>query len=152
MREILFRGKRTDTGEWVEGYYIPVEKCPAIFDCDDPDNRAWWDYGEARLWGCYEVDPSTVGQFTGLTDKNGKKVFEHDIIQFRFEGDAEPPSTPPVWYETGHVFWHEQLLGWYVAFADDLDGIPIQEYDDHEDIFVVGNSFDNPELLEEVHE
>lgn len=70
-REILFKAKRLDNGEWVEGYYIgPVGVLDVHEICDIHDITG------TRV----EVDPSTVCQYTGLTDKNGKKIFEGDII------------------------------------------------------------------------
>lgn len=85
MREILFKAKRLDNGEWVEGlptgaredgsYYIVTN----VYGMDERfgiGNR-----GEYRLFhDAYRVDPSTVCEYTGLTDKNGKKIFEHDVV------------------------------------------------------------------------
>ena len=72
MREILFKAKRLSDGEWVEGYYIgPVGVLNVHEICDIHDTTG------TRV----EVDPSTVCQYTGLTDKNGKKVFVGDIVR-----------------------------------------------------------------------
>lgn len=72
MREILFKAKRLDNGEWVEGYYIgPIGVLDVHEICDVHDITG------PRV----EVDPSTVCEYTGLTDKNGKKVFVGDIVR-----------------------------------------------------------------------
>ena len=104
MREILFRGKRCDNSEWVQGYYIRAE-------------HHWHNHGIHKDWitlgasanggwfalhNKYAVKSETVGQFTGLTDKNGKKVFENDIIVICYETDGEEFT------ETKRVHYNEK--------------------------------------------
>lgn len=75
MREILFKARRLSDGEWVEGYYIgPIGVLDVHEICDIHDITG------PRV----EVDPSTVCQYTGLTDKNGKRIFENDIITTKY--------------------------------------------------------------------
>lgn len=130
MREILFRGKRVDNGEWVEGNFIK-------------DN--WGDtYGEliygilqdreapAGLagWIPKRVLPETVGEYTGLTDKNGKKIFEGDIIRSNSErGYIE-------YYPNDCAFDVVDDHGFYWLISE------------MSNIEVIGNIHDNPELLE----
>lgn len=73
MRKILFRGKRIDNGKWVEGYFFAKPILEKYFIIE----------GENQ----WMVDPKTVGQWTGLVDKNGVKVFEGDIVNLRSDHD-----------------------------------------------------------------
>lgn len=88
MRPILFMGKRTDNGEWVFGWYSCITKGA---HCDPIKNACYittfnkLDNGEIILTKMFEVDPETVGQFTGRFDRNNVKIFEGDIILYNEE-------------------------------------------------------------------
>ena len=120
MREIIFRGKRLNDGEWVEGNFVK--------GCID-DFAYIVEFGNKDLCTNYvEVIPETVGQYTGFDDKNGKKVFEGDILK------AE------IWWEQGGCYPHTEARFMEATFPN--------MYKNHFEKFeVVGNIYDNPELL-----
>lgn len=127
MREILFRGKRVDNGEWVEGnLFVPDE------GHDAPTQIC---FGTNIVQISYDVDPETVSEFTGLRDKNGKRIFEGDIVKAR-------PFLPPF-----EVIYENVELKIRNEYGNIL--LPQQEAINWTEAQVIGNKWDNPELLED---
>lgn len=123
MREIKFRGKRLDNGEWVVGSYIEAE------NRDRSIAHQIVPYKAGLV--VREVDPATVGQYTGLKDKNGRDIWEGDILL------DESGVYAVVYYSMG-------------TFCVDFgEGFELQYFTDgiHEICEVVGNIHDDPELL-----
>lgn len=143
MREILFRGKRMDNGEWVEGAYFKHDTVRVCLSSDDPKPKhliiidGFCDWGfELGIIGI-EVDPATVGQYTGLTDKNGKKIFEGDVVTFKTRSSSFKPC---------FVRWYEQEVRFLVTMPDGVHSYPMDKSWEYE---VIGNVHDNKELLNE---
>ena len=152
MREILFRGKELDDGDWVEGYLIRNDSIcyPALFIGMIEASRTR--YGELSIDGQYlpQVDPDTVGQYTGLTDKNGKRIFEGDIVKhYNMWNDPEA-------YDVGHVYYFQDRCKWKRTTFDGFNktGRPIDDPEMHvsSKYEVIGNIYDNSELIAEVEE
>ena len=126
MREIKFRGRRVDNGEWVEGSLItkitPKEVEPVF----------WTTLIHDGALTAVEVDPATVGQFTGLLDKNGRDWYQGDLVRVNNEA--------PI-----HVtYWDENEMGWKIRLANSKSywfniNAPLFE--------IIGNIHENPELL-----
>lgn len=131
MRDILFRAKRADNGEWVYGYYIKTR--------DYLDNREIHlivgidstSFPANEFIDANEVNPETLGQHTGRTDKNGAKIFEGDVCHF-YGGE----------YYSG--YWEINYTGKIEIDADSLWYLDNAEF-----VEVIGNVYDNSELLEE---
>ena len=137
MREILFRGKRVDNGEWVEGHYADEPYTKNTY------NRGYILENEKDLFA-KPVDLRTVGQYTGLTDKNGRKIFEGDIIhleysQVFFGGVYFGEYTAEVSYKKGCFIADGTNNG------DEIE-TPLFGFDNDE-LEIIGNIHDNPELL-----
>lgn len=153
-REILFRGKRVDSGEWIYGYYVKYQPCAS----KDKFVAGIVPEYASDLY-MIEVIPLTVGRFTGLTDKNGTKIFEGDILQ-RSNNPKDIVRVvfgkfPVIDMETESAV--DEVTGWHcdVISTDALSRtipfclpMPLTDYYiDRCDMEVVGNVHDNPEML-----
>ena len=135
MREILFRGKRLDNGEWVYGDYWHLPEKNFYCISDKEFNR--------------KVTSETVGQYTGLTDKNGRKIFEGDILEGIRYGNEE----------RAEVLWIDKAASWGIRYSfreknesgytSWLNSAWFRSINDARAPVVIGNIHDNPELLEE---
>ena len=134
MKDILFRGLWVHGNkEWIEGDLVrDSDGKPHIVDTK---YAVYW--GGESTFVCEdecEVLPETVGQYTGLTDKNGKKVFEGDIVEaYNLLGESDG---------IGVVQWSDTFAGWYISKTKGMYCADIMSYK------IIGNVFDNPELLE----
>lgn len=126
MREIIFRGKHKDNGEWVEGYYGEYYNGKKNISCISIPSK------EAVSGSlCYDIIPETVGQYTGLTDKNGTKIFEGDILKGLYaNGNAEVEMINGSWVGYAGKGWTD--IGYVVDRVE-----------------LIGNVHDNPELLQD---
>lgn len=150
MREILFKAKRTDNGEWVEGYYYKMSETTYCFKEDyerKPVPKHHYilqermtDWGLPNLIVQIEIDPETLCQFIGLCDKNGKRIWENDVLMTHLDESYQEDTT----YKTVEY----GVAGWVTHEANSLDREYLDEFDT-EHFEVVGNIFDNPELLQE---
>lgn len=132
MREILFRGKRKDNDEWVYGAYIHYDDTQGKGkdDCDYIVQKH-----NGQHFPFVNATPESIGQYTGLTDKNGTRIFEHDIVRNEYETNK---------YQYLFVKWDNKSFSWIVenkyGWAGKLGNIiGLTE--------IIGNIFDNPELL-----
>jgi uncharacterized phage protein (TIGR01671 family) len=133
-REILFRGKQICNGEWIEGtlYQIAANLPPFIMLADSNAES-------------HEVIRETVGQFTGLIDKNGKKIFEGDICTYP-DGWVDYAGDGVETFSIGVVAWDEKNPSFYLTNNIGVEWDEI--WDAVDEITVIGNIHDNPELLE----
>ena len=130
MHEILFRGKRIDNGEWVEGYYYKAKYCRTDDElCDYITVPHPKEYNEPSLH--YIVNPETVGQYTGLKDKNGTKIFEGDIVAMPAYGGGKHKAV--VYFKGGKFAVDGSNYGFKDIAPKRME--------------VIGNIHDNPEAM-----
>ena len=136
IREVIFRGKRADNGEWVEGdllqikyYNKPIIECKIM--------------PQTPVSSAYPVLPETVGQFTGLTDRNGvKMIFEGDICRFKRFNNIHVGEIVFNATTASFVMRYQSIVGVYGEKAAHKMLLSVCD-----DIEVIGNIHDNPELL-----
>ena len=139
----LFRGKRTDNGEWITGYLLVKKKdfyiCEKPYECMDEYSSL---NGQSYGFGGFKfVDPSTICQCTGLKDTDGKLIWENDIVAY-----WDTYSTESGYVEAdciGKVVWDAETISFQVT-----NRLSAESYEVLDECSVIGNKFDNPELLE----
>lgn len=130
----LFRGKRIDNGEWVEGSLISFDGGTSAIATSKSKIFFPAGKGIATIDGIWEVDPATVGQYIGKDDSEGNKAFKGDIF---YDSD---------WEDVFVIDWSEEQLAW---FANYITGTTEYLYDVWNlTLQKIGNEIDNPELLE----
>ena len=141
MREILFRGKIIEPchycGQWLEGFY------------GVDDGKTFIAIQQKNGLNGFFCDPKTVGQYTGLKDVHGKRVFEADILSIKCADEKSRPY--PVYFGTYNVdgFGNDFHIGFYTKhFGEDISLGFLADSNGPTDFEVIGNIFDNPELLE----
>ena len=131
MREILFRGKMVDDGTWTEGFLFSTKDHTYIAYQNQFDDDLFLSPKEIFI----EVDPKTVCQYTGLTDKNGRKIFEGDIVKSDLD-------------KIGKIAFNESHMALMILESRENRYYYVEECDGNH-IEIIGNIFDNPELIGE---
>lgn len=127
VREIKFRGKSKITGEWVYGYLVKQFGVYKIYDDSKEDFGDW----------IHEVDPETIGQYIGLKDKNGREIYSGDIIYCK------------KYQCIGKIACNEEMASFYFYILYEDGGYSEEKiYDYLDEMEVIGNIFENQELLE----
>lgn len=169
MREILFRGKAY-SDKWVEGCLITVPNYDYFCILEDEDKLHPVDFPYLDDLGTFDgrattINPETIGQFTGLLDKNGKKIFEGDIVQYNTYDDFDCQSVVNfgeyIQDGSGGEYSGRKCVGYYVEVDnftcpdwadDDPEFFPYYMWQQNllevaNECVVIGNIFDNPEIL-----
>jgi uncharacterized phage protein (TIGR01671 family) len=152
MSEILFRGKRVDNGEWVYGDLFqgvsPHDRQPYSIILTDEKYDAEGHLPKDIALGFHSdevfiVDANSVGQFTGLTGKNGKEIYEGDILVW---GESDNKSLPLIVNFKHGAFGYKYSEDWFHSFAGNTN-FSFNPFNTDIRFEIIGNIHDNPELL-----
>lgn len=153
-REIKFRGKMIPENEWIFGTILRIPAPPVCFGKSEtdkyyiqfPDPRYMPDWNMPYKMVQGEVNPDTIGQYTGLHDKNGKEIYEGDIVLYEDWEMAYEGGGNDSFINKGIVEYCEDNCCYNVTERQTVDITDVL-YKDNEDLEVIGNIYDNPELL-----
>ena len=137
LRPIRFRGYNKKRGIWLYGNYILNRGAHFIAPQEFADGKTWEDY---------EVEEESIGQFTGLTDKNGKEIYEGDIVQW---GDSEHKIKQVVEFRNGAFGYVYDTIGSFVPYAANTN-FDFAALGTDKRFEIVNNIHDNPDLIEKV--
>lgn len=157
MRDIKFRGKEIDTGEWVHGGLFKEPAPPQCFE-KTLEDKYWIVYPNPQFmpdWNLpyqmvrTDVNKETIGQYTGLKDKNGKEIYEGDIVEITERNNIAKHKVIPMKPIVTEVVWSDEYLAYILITTSTKDAFKnLGDYLDYE-IEVIGNIYDNENLLEE---
>ena len=153
----LYRAKRTDNGEWVEGNIIWSDdinddyKAIIIPATDSNMFTRGGANGDLGFEKWYRVDPSTTCQCTGLKDKNGNMIWENDIVRFQFDNDDCPFMNKDTKKRIGKVYLSDYRASWSIAMgregSKELNNDLFKFVQNGNRVEVIGSAIENPELL-----
>lgn len=151
----LYRAKRTDNGEWIVGSLIQTSYLGSIrswISSEQEDKARLREISSNQaVWRAFEVRTDTICQCTGLKDKNGKLIWENDIVRFQFDNDDCPFTNKDIKKRIGKVFFSDFRASWSIAMGRNgskcLNNDLFKYVQNGNRVEVIGNIFDNPELL-----
>ena len=152
----LYRAKRIDNGEWIVGSLIQAPYLGSIrswISSEQEDKARLREISSNQaVWRAFEVRTDTICQCTGLNDKNGKLIWENDIVSFQFDNDDCPFPNKDTKKRIGKVFFSDFRASWSIAMGINgskcLNNDLFRYVQNGNRVEVIGSAIDNPELLE----